>query len=45
MQGGTSQNLELKINGFLVLVQTFRYQSFVTVVKYFFWFNFGKCRS
>ena len=36
MQGGTIQNLELKINAFSVLFQTFHYQGFVTMLNYFF---------
>ena len=36
MQGGTIQSLTLKINGFLVLPQTFHYQSFSNSGKTFF---------
>ena len=36
MQGGTIQNLALKITAFLVLLQTFYYQSFCNSGKIFF---------
>ena len=36
MQGRTIENLALKINAFLVLLQTFHYQSFCSSGKIFF---------